>query len=196
MSLLTANYWEKRYQDQSTGWDLGTLSDPLKQFFETLKDQSLKILIPGCGNAHEASFLHKNGFSQVYICDWAISPLKEFALRHPDFDKNHLIHDDFFKLKAYNFDLIIEQTFLCALDPTKINEYASKTASLLKDGAKLTGLLFKETINDMMDGPPFGATKEHYNKALAAHYSKLMIEDCYNSIPPRAGNEFFFYAVK
>ena len=54
--------WEKRYRESETGWDLGSISTPLKEYFDQLEDKEIKVLIPGCGNAHEASYLHELGF--------------------------------------------------------------------------------------------------------------------------------------
>jgi hypothetical protein len=48
------NYWTNRYETESTGWDLGSPSTPLKTYFEQLKAKTLHILIPGAGNAYEA----------------------------------------------------------------------------------------------------------------------------------------------
>lgn len=63
-----------------------------------------------------------------------------------------------FSLKD-SFDLIIEQTFFCALDPKLRPEYAVKMAELLKPGGRLVGVLFNDTLNN--DKPPFGGTKRN-----------------------------------
>jgi len=57
-----SNYWENRYQNQQTGWDIGEISSPLKAYIDQLEDKSIKILIPGAGNAYEAEYLFLNGF--------------------------------------------------------------------------------------------------------------------------------------
>jgi len=71
--------WEKRYQDNETGWDIGSVSRPLQEYFDQLTNKDLRILIPGCGNAHEAAYLHENGFSNVFLVDLASTPLNKFA---------------------------------------------------------------------------------------------------------------------
>ena len=45
------SYWTKRYQEESTGWDIGYPSTPLKEYIDQLEDKSISILIPGAGNA-------------------------------------------------------------------------------------------------------------------------------------------------
>ena len=48
---------EMRWQHQQTGWDLGMISPPIKQYIDSIDDKNQRILIPGCGNAHEAVYL-------------------------------------------------------------------------------------------------------------------------------------------
>ena len=52
-------YWQDKYINQHTGWDIGYISTPIKEYIDQLSDKSLKILIPGAGNAHEAAYLYK-----------------------------------------------------------------------------------------------------------------------------------------
>ena len=44
-------YWSQRYVEGRTGWDLGSPSQPLKAYIDQLEDTSIKVLIPGAGNA-------------------------------------------------------------------------------------------------------------------------------------------------
>ena len=128
--------WEKRYQEGNTGWDLGGISTPLKDYFDQLKNKEFKILIPGAGNAYEAAYLHENGFKNVFVLDLAPSPLKKFQEKYPDFPNENLIQANFFDHQD-KYDLIIEQTFFCAIDPKHRQEYAKKSHSLLKENGKL-----------------------------------------------------------
>ena len=68
---LSKEFWSKRYTEDKTGWDLGTISEPLKKYFDQLTNKELKILIPGCGNGHEAEYLFKKGFNNVHLLDFA-----------------------------------------------------------------------------------------------------------------------------
>ena len=43
---LTNQYWDNRYKQQQTGWDIGYISTPLKDYFDQLTNKRLKILIP------------------------------------------------------------------------------------------------------------------------------------------------------
>ncbi len=46
------NYWTNRYKIESTGWDIGYASTPLKEYIDQLSDKTIRILIPGAGNAY------------------------------------------------------------------------------------------------------------------------------------------------
>lgn len=110
MIELDATFWNNKYLNNKTGWDLGMISNPLQQYFDQLKDKELRILIPGGGNSYEAAYLFNKGFKNVFVADLAIEPLKNIKKRVPNFPSEHLIHQNFFDLKM-EFDLLIEQTF-------------------------------------------------------------------------------------
>jgi hypothetical protein len=93
---LTPDYWQTRYLEGQTGWDLGSVSPPLKAYFDQLSGQNLKILIPGAGNAYEAEYLHQKGFTQVYVADFAVAPLNALKQRVADFPESHLLQAEFF----------------------------------------------------------------------------------------------------
>ena len=192
--LLTMQkeYWDKRWHNRETGWDIGGVSPPLKAYFDQLTDKSLKILIPGCGNAYEAEYLFKSGFTNVYIIEISKAAVASFLKRCPDFPFDKIIIGDFFEYSG-QYDRIIEQTFFCAIEPLRRAEYVSKTASLLKPGGMLVGLLFDRFFDD---GPPFGGTKEEYIGLFSPYFGIEIIETAYNSIVPRRGTEIFIKMIK
>lgn len=186
---LDKDYWEQRWAEGQTGWDTRSATEPIRAYFDQVKNKNAKILIPGCGNAHEAIYLFEQGFKNVYICDWAVAPLKAFAEKVPNFPKEQLLCADFFELQEKDFDYIVEQTFFCALNPLLRAEYARKMRELLKPSAKLVGLLFSFPLTEQ--GPPFGGSKLAYLNYFNPHFEKVYIENCINSIKPRAGTEYF-----
>src|SRR4051812_23421198 len=103
---INQNFWENRYSGKDTGWDIGYISTPLKEYIDQLKDKSIKILIPGCGNSYEAEYLLKNGFKNVFVADYALQPLQNLKKRIPEFPAEQLLHTDFFSINE-KFDLII-----------------------------------------------------------------------------------------
>ena len=85
--------------------------------------------------------------------------LENLQKRNPSIPKNHLIQTDFFQWNE-TYDLILEQTFFCALDPNLRVAYAQKMASMLRPNGKLVGLFFDTDFAN--DFPPFGGNKEEY----------------------------------
>jgi Thiopurine S-methyltransferase (TPMT) len=63
----TESYWTNRYNDQSTGWDIGYPSTPLKEYIEQLTNKNIHILIPGAGNAYEAEYLLEQELFGIFI---------------------------------------------------------------------------------------------------------------------------------
>jgi len=191
---LTEPYWNNRYLENKAGWDLGEISTPLQHYIDQLEEKQLQILIPGAGNAYEAEYLHKKGFTNVFVCDIADAPLKNFSDRCSGFNTRHLLKQDFFELEENRYDLIIEQTFFCAIHPGLRQAYADKVARLLKPGGKLVGLLFNDQFET--PGPPFGGTAEEYLNYFNQAFTIKALEPAYNSIKPRAGRELFINLVK
>jgi len=188
MENIGSEYWEKRYKNQQTGWDIGKISTPLKVYIDQLEDKSIKILIPGAGNAYEAEYLFFNGFKNVYVADVALTPLQNTKKRLPSFPEEQLLHTDFFEL-GEQFDLILEQTFFCALPKSFRKAYAEKMQHLLQTRGKLVGLLFDDELPN--GNPPFGGNKKEYLTYFKPLFNILTFETAYNSIPPRKNREFF-----
>jgi methyl halide transferase len=194
----TESYWTNRYHDQSTSWDIGYASTPLKDYIDQLTDKTLRILIPGAGNAYEAEYLIAQGFTSVFVMDISSVPLQQFAERNPSFPKAQLLEENFFEHKG-KYDLILEQTFFCSFEPTKENRcnYAIQMAKLLNTSGKLVGLWFDiPLVEGNMDKRPFGGTKAEYLSYLEKHLVKKAFVTCYNSIPQRVGKELFGIFIK
>ncbi len=201
--LSSPTYWDERYRQHETAWDIGVISPPLKTYFEQLKNRSISILIPGCGNSYEAAWLLEKGFTSITLID--ISEVLVTRLREkfrdyitpppatpPVTPPFNLITGDFFALTG-QYDLIIEQTFFCALEPSRRKEYVEKMVHLLRPGGKLVGLLFDR---DFTGGPPFGGHKKEYTSLLEKRLAIRTLAPCYNSIKPRGGTELFLIAIK
>lgn len=185
--------WNKRYREEDTGWDIGHISTPLKAYFDQLIDKEIKILIPGGGNGHEAAYLHQKGFKNIFLLDLAPLALKNFAEKNPTFPKSNLIEGNFFEHNG-QYDLIVEQTFFCAIHPDHRTAYGQKVAELLSEKGKLMGLFWSVDLNE--DRPPFGGSKEEYQGYFDNYFNYIHFTEAYNSIQPRMGRELFLLAEK
>lgn len=191
-TFLTKEYWNNRYENGNTGWDLRTISPPLKAYFDQLVDKNIAILIPGCGNAHEAAYLAEKGFTNITLIDIAPKIVAVLSVQFSGNPAIKVICGDFFNHQGQYY-LIVEQTFFCAIDPILRVNYAQKMKELLTPQGKLIGLLFKVTFPN---NPPFGGNKEEYAPLLASRFDIITLTDCYNSAQPRVGTELFFQVRK
>lgn len=190
---LTKEYWENRYLQKQTDWDVGAITTPLKEYVDQLKDKSISILIPGGGNSYELEYLIENDFESVFVVDFAATPLQNIKNRIPNLKPEQIIQSDFFELEG-KYDLILEQTFFCALNPSLREQYVEKAKSLLNPNGKLVGLLFQFPLNE--NGPPFGGSKIEYENLFVNDFRIRTLETAYNSIKPRKANELFFIFEK
>lgn len=187
--FLSQSYWNNRYLNQETGWDIGYIATPLKAYVDQLTNKQIKILIPGAGNGYEAIYLHQQQFTHVHVVDFAEQALTNILTQQPTFPKNHLVCSDFFEHTG-QYDLIIEQTFFCALNPSLRQQYAAHMHRLLKPQGKLVGLLFNGALPG--NTPPFGGNKTEYQQLFKNLFTINTMETAYNSIAPRQNRELFF----
>lgn len=192
MNRFDKEFWNSKYINQDTGWDMGMVSPPIKHYMDSIDDYTLKILIPGGGNCYEIEYLFQKGFKNTYLLDICPEPIENCVLRNPQIDASKLLCGDFFEHQG-QYDLILEQTFFCALDPSYRERYLKQVHQLLKPGGKLVGVLFDAPLN--VDKPPFGGNMEEYYKLFSTLFSINKMELCYNSIPARAGRELFIEFV-
>jgi len=192
-----ALYWSQRYVDQRKGWDLGTVSEPLRVYIDQLGDRNQRILVPGAGNGYEAEYLYRAGFTQTYILDISTLPLENFRKRVPDFPADQIIHGDFFLIKG-QFDLILEQTFFCSFPPIEGNRerYVQRMHELLKPQGKLVGLWFNIPFSGDLAKRPFGANKNEYLTLFTSCFEVKVFEEAYNSSTGRVGHELFGILAK
>lgn len=186
------DFWRTRYHEGRTGWDIGYPSPPITDYLDQVVDKSLRILIPGAGNAYEAEYAWKLGFTNVFILDVAPEPLKAFSERVPDFPKDQLLHGDFFA-HVGQYDLILEQTFFCSFPPLPETRraYAEKMHALLAPGGKLVGLWFDIPLTGDLEKRPFGGSRDEYLGYFALYFEMESFATATNSIEPRMGSELF-----
>ncbi|MEO8719899.1 MAG: methyltransferase [Ginsengibacter sp.] len=185
---MEPEFWNNRYLSNQTGWDMQQVSPPLKGYIDSLNNKDLKVLIPGCGNAYEAEYLLTKGFKTVTLIDFSSVVTKKLKEKYKGKPIN-IVNENFFDHTG-KYDLILEQTFFCALQPSQRNDYVRKCGELLKDGGKIAGVLFNKAFAPVE--PPFIANDEEYRRLFKPTFHFLKFESCTNSIGPRMGYEIFF----
>lgn len=189
---LDQAYWDAQYKAKATGWDLGQVSPPLQDYIDTLENKNCSILIPGCGNTYEAEYLLQKGFTNITVIDIAPTLVSELEQKFAQNANIKIIQGDFF-LHQGSYDLILEQTFFCALPPTMRQKYVWKMHELLAANGILAGLLFNRTFEV---SPPYGGSKEEYESLFKSAFEFLKMDVSKNSIAPRANSELFIELKK
>jgi SAM-dependent methyltransferase len=189
---LDQTYWNNQYLADATGWDLGEVSPPLQSYIDQLTDKHLRILIPGCGNTYEAEYLLQQGFDQITVIDISPKLVENLQEKFSGRTGIQIIEGDFFEHQG-TYDLILEQTFFCAIPPSRRKEYAEKMHALLLPGGRLVGLLFDREFEHQ--GPPFGGCKCQYESIFDPYFEFHTFEKAHNSFHKRAGTELFINLV-
>lgn len=190
--LLDQNYWDNQYQAGRTGWDLGMVSPPIKKYFDEVEDKNLSILIPGGGNSYEAEYLLQQGFTDITVVDIAPSLVEKLKKKFSGKSEIKILLGDFFEHQGA-YDIVVEQTFFCALPPEMRQQYVSKMQQLLKQDALLVGLLFNRTFEG---GPPFGGDINEYETLFSPYFHLQHLATAPNSVAPRALSELWIELKK
>ena len=193
MKEQSPDYWNQRYLDSNIPWDAGAVTGPVKAIVDSLGDKNLRILVPGAGSGHEVAYLIEKGFGNVTVCEWAPAAASLLLSRVPQLPGHHVRIEDFFQLTG-EFDLILEQTFFCAIPRIQRKAYAGKVHELLAPGGALRGVLFSSEFPT--EGPPHGGSRKEYLQLFEPLFEVRKLEICENSIPPRRKNEFEIHFVK
>lgn len=190
--IISKEFWDNLYVICDTGWDMGMVSPPIKEYIDTLKNKDISILIPGCGNSYEAEYLLQQGFTDVTVIDIAPTLVNNLIEKFKNNPNIKIVLGDFFEQEG-KYDLILEQTFFCALPPVMRPIYAKKMHQLLVDDGRLVGLLFNKNFEDC---PPFGGNQKEYELLFSSDFTIIKMELCTNSIPKRVNNELFIVLIK
>jgi SAM-dependent methyltransferase len=187
MPALDKSYWNARYERGETEWDMGVVSPPLREYIDQLPNKNLRVLIPGGGNSYEARYLWDNGFKDITVLDISSVVIDRLKREHPQTGIKFIM-GDFFEHDS-EYDLIIEQTFLSALDPTLRMAYARHMYDLLWEKGVLVGVLFNKEFDE--PGPPFGGGIKVYRRMFEPYFNFRIFAPCHNSHPARQGKEVF-----
>ena len=177
-------FWEQRYREQVTPWDAGRVPDLARAFIASLAPRR-RVLIPGCGTAHDARAFAEAGHDVVAV-DFSEAALE--AARAVLGEWAHCLRlGDFFTFDLGSpFDVVYERAFLCALPRHLWPRYAPRAAQVLRPGGMLAGFFF---WNDSERGPPFGLKPGELEALLGATFHRAVDTAVTDSIAVFQGKE-------
>ena len=154
----------------------------------------------GAGNGWDAINFARKGHT-VTAVDFAESAVNNIKLIAAQYNLEiNILHMDIFDLKQIyrnNFDIILEYTCYCAIDPSRRRDYLEMAYHILKFNGEMVGMLFP-TDKDPFDesGPPFSVQVESTIKLISEYFSLIKQEIPLCSIKSRANREIFIIFKK
>lgn len=184
-------FWQNRYETGGDGWELGRPAPPLEALFRGEGPVVAKTaLVPGCGRGNEVLLLAELGY-QVTGVD--LAPAAIDALRRAATERGHaervtavlgdaLCHHGPVATAAY--DLWVEHTCFCAIDPEQRSAYVQTAARALVPGGRLVGLIWSCGAEA---GPPFHTDPGAFTAMLADTFDIEQFAPAVGSVESRAG---------
>ena len=187
---LGAGFWNARYQAGETGWDLGEPSPPFLALHRQRVIGPCRVAVPGCGRGLEVAWLAQHGY-QVTGIDFAPEAIEASrGLLAAAGLCATLECADLFALPETLegvFDLILEQTCFCAIDPARRADYVESVARLLAPGGRLVGLFYACKGDN---GPPFRTGPEEVRRLFSGAFEIKSLALTHHSHPRRMGEEW------
>ncbi|MBI3993057.1 MAG: methyltransferase domain-containing protein [Candidatus Lambdaproteobacteria bacterium] len=167
------DFWNAKYAAGHTPWDLGQVSRPVQRLVERHFPPAGRVVIPGAGRGYEAIYLAQRGYQVTAIdyADEAVRHLREEARRSGlsvDVQQRDMFEIPPDQRGAY--DVLLEQTCFCAINPRDWPKYEWMAGQLLKHGGRLLGV-FMEVPFDK--GPPFNCPPDAVRAMFPAQRWRL-----------------------
>lgn len=200
MTVANSQYWENRYIEGTTGWDLGQAAPPFVSLLDSVAaPKPGKIAVLGAGSGYDALLFAQRGF-EVIGFDFAPSAITQsVALRAiasaTEIAQNNGISAQFLQRNIFDlptefphyFDYVLEHTCFCAIDPGDRTSYVQLVKSLLKPNGELIALFW---AHNQPGGPPFGTTTAEIRQYFEPDFTINSLTLANNSVPQRQGQEY------
>jgi SAM-dependent methyltransferase len=155
IDVSNSKTWQSFYEESKTGWERHETHPALVAWLENKTLQPpCRIVIPGCGRGIEPLELAKRGF-QVLAIDFAETAVEFQAQQLNEFGAMASVaeEDIFTYTPSDPFDVVYEQTCLCAIHPVRRSDYEKSIFRCLKPGGLMLALFMQTKGGN--DGPPF-----------------------------------------
>ena len=191
LTTTDPQYWEQRYQENTTKWDIGMAAPPLTSLLASSEAPIAgETAVIGCGQGHDAILFAKHGFDTIGF-DFAPSAiaLGQKLSQTMEISMQFLQRDIFELPKEFpaSFDYAIEHTCFCAIRPEQRPNYVKMVRSILKPTGELIALFW---AHNKPDGPPFGTTLAEIQDLFSSSFDTSHISPVSNSIASRHGEEY------
>ncbi len=168
---LSSVAWDERYRAREMAWDMGRAAPPLERAAKSMNLLGKRVLVPGCGRGFEAR-LFAALRAEVTAVDFSAVALRE-AAKYPGGSIEYVQADarQLPRAWTHRFDVAVEHTCFCAIDPKDRARYLAELHRVLKPSGVLLGLFFIDFVDP--DGPPFGIYQQPLRELLAPYFDVI-----------------------
>jgi SAM-dependent methyltransferase len=162
-------FWDARFAQGEPEWSRPEIPASLAAFVGSTEPGA--VLIPGCGHGNAVRAFDQAGW-KVTAIDFSPVAVQQARTKLGELGKRVLLADFFHHdFGTQRFDLCYEQSFLCALPPSRWRDYAMRVSALLRPGGRLVGVFFwghepepppfalDEATAESLFGPTFSLVK-------------------------------------
>ncbi|HEY9627327.1 MAG TPA: methyltransferase domain-containing protein [Coleofasciculaceae cyanobacterium] len=190
MINLTAEAWEKRYQEDQDPWDLGCPAPPLINLLASAEaPKPGRMAVLGCGSGQDAMLFAAAGFDVIGF-DFAPSAIERACNTAKDRKLNaQFLQRNIFELETkflHSFDYVLEHTCFCAIDKMRRSHYVQVVKNLLCSNGQLIALFY---THRRLDGPPFGVKPQEILDLFTPDFDIALFKAAKDSIARRKGEE-------
>lgn len=189
--------WEQSYRSGSLPWLRHELSPAFSVWFGPETSPSLRgkrVLVPGCGTSLEPLEFARRG-AQVTCVDIAPTALAAQAksFGKESLEANLVVSDILAWRSGQAFDIIYEQTCLCAIEVGQRAAYAATLEAELQHGGDLYALLMQ---TNGRGGPPFHCGLAEMKKLFPADRWLWPVEEPFRAEHPIGLHELGFVLTR
>jgi len=188
--------WQKHYDEDDLTWDIGEVAPPFVRLWEQGGIPRGRMIVPGCGQGHEVRFFADQGLDVTGV-DYARGAVERLQA---ELDRQNIpgrvVRQDFFELDSTHdsrYDILLEQTFFCAIHPDQRSNYMETACRILKPRGWLIGLFY---ATGQEGGPPFNTTDQDIRALFADRFQFLKLEKCDHSHGRREGKEWLSVMIR
>ncbi len=191
-----SQFWSDFYKNESQPrWDLNGPAEAFKDMLHRLKLPKSRILVLGCGGGHDAAFFAQAGHV-VTAVDFSAEAIAKAKKSYGHLHNLSFEQMDVFNLPHewnYTFDVVIEHTLFCAVDPAFYQKLITVWKRVLHEEGQLLSVFFTMFKRQ---GPPYGIREFELRALLMPHFQFLFWGRLRNSIADRLGKELFVLGKK
>ncbi len=177
--------WQSRWLAQDTPWDLKGSHPETERLMQLLigwRIPLMKVLIPGCGRAHDAAVFLKQGLevTGVDLSEEAIRTAKDLWKNTRGLELIASTNEEYALNHKGLYSLVFDRAMLCALSPEVRPRYVKAVTDVLASGGIFSSIAFHK-LHGEFKGPPFAIQEEAMTRLFTESFTLM---GCYRVAAP------------